>query len=183
MSRSHHEPPVGLPASHLQRVILPLCLFGTPPDDLDSLFSSSPMVHSIVPPYPSSTAGTSEPGAGAAAPIPAPRVALTASRITEPPWCTSDDIWPQRQTPPAPSRPSTTPSSCCRGHQARGSSTALRHRRSPNSVSEPPSASRYGGVRGPAIQQHVGLGSSASWGQCRHRQVDLQTQAQCGRLS
>jgi hypothetical protein len=51
-----------------------------PPDDLDSLFSSSPMVHAIAPPYPSSVAGTLEivtvPRA-AAAPQPVPHAAPT----------------------------------------------------------------------------------------------------------
>jgi hypothetical protein len=68
-----------------------------PPDDLDSLFSSSPAVCPIAPPYPSSIAGTSEPivapHAGptpqptphaALTPLPVPRVA-SALRFTEPP--------------------------------------------------------------------------------------------------
>jgi hypothetical protein len=49
-----------------------------PPDDLDSLFSSSSAVCPIAPPYPSSIAGTSEPVAvphAAPVPPPAPRVA------------------------------------------------------------------------------------------------------------
>jgi hypothetical protein len=68
-----------------------------PPDDLDSLFSSSPTFCPIAPPYPSSIAGTSEPivapHAGPApqptphaalTPLPVPRVA-SALRFTEPP--------------------------------------------------------------------------------------------------
>jgi hypothetical protein len=38
----------------------PFASSGSPPDDLDSLFSSSLVVHAIAPPYPSSVAGTSE---------------------------------------------------------------------------------------------------------------------------
>jgi hypothetical protein len=38
----------------------PFASSGPPPDDLDSLFSSSPTVHVITPPYSSSVAGTSE---------------------------------------------------------------------------------------------------------------------------
>jgi hypothetical protein len=38
----------------------PFASSGPPPNDLDSLFSSSPIVHVIAPPYPSSAAGTSE---------------------------------------------------------------------------------------------------------------------------
>jgi hypothetical protein len=56
----------------------PFASYGPPPDDLDSLFSSSPTVHAIAPPYPSSVAGTSEtvtmPGK-APAPQPMPRTA------------------------------------------------------------------------------------------------------------
>jgi hypothetical protein len=38
----------------------PFASSGPPLNDLDSLFSSSPTVHAIAPPYPSSAAGTSE---------------------------------------------------------------------------------------------------------------------------
>jgi hypothetical protein len=83
-----------------------------PPDDLDSLFSSSPVGYLIVPPYPSSIAGTSElvtvPHA-ALTPHPAPRAA-SASHFIEPPWCTSDVIQPPRRSPLTPDRLSTTPS-------------------------------------------------------------------------
>jgi hypothetical protein len=41
----------------------PFVSSGTPPDDLDSLISSSPAVRPIAPPYPSSITGTSEPDA------------------------------------------------------------------------------------------------------------------------
>jgi hypothetical protein len=68
-----------------------------------------------------------------------------------PPWCISDDIWPPRRCPLALGHWSTTLSSwlvtpqhppdghlsCCRGHQARGSSTTLRRRRSPDTISGP----------------------------------------------
>jgi hypothetical protein len=40
----------------------PFASSGPPPDNLDSLFSSSPTVHVIAPPYPSSIAGTSKDG-------------------------------------------------------------------------------------------------------------------------
>jgi hypothetical protein len=41
--------------------LFPFASSGTPPDDLDSLFSSSPTVCLSAPPYPSSTTDTSEP--------------------------------------------------------------------------------------------------------------------------
>jgi hypothetical protein len=87
----------------------PFASFGPPPNDLDSLFSSSPMVHAIAPPYPSSVVGTSEivtmPRVAPvpqptphAVPMPTPHVAPTspsasssvprtalASRFTQPP--------------------------------------------------------------------------------------------------
>jgi hypothetical protein len=91
----------------------PFASSGTPPGDLDSLFSSSPTVCPIAPPYPSSTAGTSEPDVtprAALAPQPAPRAAL-ALRFIEPPWCTSGDIRPPPRSPPAPGRQSAIPSS------------------------------------------------------------------------
>jgi hypothetical protein len=134
----------------------PFASSGTPPGDLDSLFSSSPTVCPIAPPYPSSTAGTSEPDVApraAPTPQPAPRAA-SALRFIEPPWCTSGDI-----RPPAP-EPSRTRSSvchpiivvcdpgstkhppdghpsCCQGHQARGSSSALCRCRNLDTVSGP----------------------------------------------
>jgi hypothetical protein len=74
-----------------------------PPAHVATLFSTSPVVPPITPPYPSSIAGTSEPDA-------APHT-TSASRFTEPPWCTSDGIRPPCQTSPAPGCPSTTPSS------------------------------------------------------------------------
>jgi hypothetical protein len=103
---------------------------------LDSLFSSSPAVHAIAPPYPSSVAGTSETVAMprvAPTPQPVPRVApmslpapraaqaspsafssgphaTLASRFAQPPLCTSDDIQLPHQSPPALGRWSTTPS-------------------------------------------------------------------------
>jgi hypothetical protein len=89
-----------------------------PPDDLDSLFSSSPAVCPVAPPYPSSIAGTSKSVAAshvASAPQPAPREATTpplAPRATSAspshPWCTSDYIRPPRQSPLALGRRSTT---------------------------------------------------------------------------
>jgi hypothetical protein len=94
----------------------------TPPNDLNSLFSSSPAVRPIAPPDPSSIAGTSEPYVAPRAtptPSPAPRAALMslsapraalASRFTEPPWCTSDDIRHPRQSPLTSGHRSTTPS-------------------------------------------------------------------------
>jgi hypothetical protein len=95
----------------------------TPPDDLDSLLLSSPAVHLIAPPDPSSIAGTLELDTvpcAALTPQPAPRAdptplstpcAGSASRFTEPPWCTSDDICPPHRSPLTPGRQSTTPSS------------------------------------------------------------------------
>jgi hypothetical protein len=56
----------------------PFASSSTPPDDLDSLFLSSPAVCPIALTYPSSIAGTSEPDVtprAAPAPQPAPRVA------------------------------------------------------------------------------------------------------------
>jgi hypothetical protein len=82
----------------------PFASSDTPPDDLDSLFSSSHAVRPIAPPYPSSIAGTLEPNAAphaALAAQPTPRTTLTSpftpraastSCYTEPPWYTSDDI-------------------------------------------------------------------------------------------
>jgi hypothetical protein len=93
-----------------------------PPNDLDSLFSSSPAVCPIGSPYPSSIAGTSEPVAmphAAPVPQPATRAAPTPRpchaqhRINaspSPPWCTSNDIRHPRRSPLAPGRRSTTPS-------------------------------------------------------------------------
>jgi hypothetical protein len=82
------------------------------PDDLDSLFSSSPAGCPIAPPYPSSIAGTSELVAAPHAALtsqPAP-CAASASHFIEPPWCTSDVIQPPRWSPLTPGRLSTTPS-------------------------------------------------------------------------
>jgi hypothetical protein len=73
----------------------PFVSSSTPPHDLDSVFSSSPVVRPIAPPYPSSIAGTSKPNVAPhaapapqltplAAPAPTPRAAST-SRFTEPP--------------------------------------------------------------------------------------------------
>jgi hypothetical protein len=101
-----------------------------PPDDLDSLFSSSPAVCPIAPPYPSSIAGTSEPVvAPHPAPTPPPEPCVAPARTTRgpdvfvcatrglsftlhqaPPWCTSNDIRPLCQSPLASGRRSTTPS-------------------------------------------------------------------------
>jgi hypothetical protein len=57
----------------------PFASSGTPPDDLDSLFSSSPAVRPIASPYPSSIAGTLEPDVAphvAPAPPPSPGTLL-----------------------------------------------------------------------------------------------------------
>jgi hypothetical protein len=57
----------------------PFASFDPPLNDMDSLFSSSPVVHPIAPPYPSSVAGTLETVAmprAAPVPQPAPRAAL-----------------------------------------------------------------------------------------------------------
>jgi hypothetical protein len=65
---------------------IPFASSNPPPDDLESLFSSSPAVHPIASPYPSSIAGTSETvdmPCAALTSLPAPRVApmsMTAPR-------------------------------------------------------------------------------------------------------
>jgi hypothetical protein len=57
-----------------------------PPDDLDSLFSSSPAVCPIAPPYPSSIAGTSEPVVTPhPAPTPPPEPCMAPARTTHGP--------------------------------------------------------------------------------------------------
>jgi hypothetical protein len=75
----------------------PFASSGPPPDDLGSLFSSSPAVHAIPPPYPSSVAGTLEtvtmPRAAPTSmlvPLPAPRV---ASASTPAPQAASDIVF------------------------------------------------------------------------------------------
>jgi hypothetical protein len=90
----------------------PFASSGPPPDNLDSLFSSSPVIHAIAPPYPSSVAGISETvvmPCAAPAPQPMPRVApmslptpcaaptpMPASAICGPSLC---HAWPRRPCP------------------------------------------------------------------------------------
>jgi hypothetical protein len=64
----------------------PFASSSTPPEDLDSLFSSSPPVPLIASPYLSSIVGTSEPDAAPHA-APAPQLASRAAPAPQPAQC------------------------------------------------------------------------------------------------
>jgi hypothetical protein len=154
VSLSHHELHVGHLTCHLRRVILPLCSSGPPPDNLDSPLLSSPTDRPITPPYPSSIVGTLKPDVVphvgpmpqlvprmATAPQPTPRVA-SASCFIKPPGVqatTSDPLAGLSIYHPVVMAHDShsTHLSCCRGHQARCSSTTLCHHCTPDSVSGP----------------------------------------------
>jgi hypothetical protein len=94
-----------------------------PPDDLDSLFSSSPVVYPIAPPYPSSVVGTSE---TVAMPCAAHRPSSCHAWPRRPrpshvrPWCSSS-----RHT--RPRRPRLRHVRPRRSHHARPRRPTLRH--------------------------------------------------------
>jgi hypothetical protein len=77
VSRSQHEPPVGLRHVVFDESSFPFASYDTPHDDLESRFSSSPVIHPIAPPYPTSIAGTLKPDA---VPHMAPTPQLTRTR-------------------------------------------------------------------------------------------------------